>query len=418
MNKTNIFLWTLYDFANSVVVVVFFFYFSQWLVIEQGIPDLGYNAIYAVGSVLLLLTAPVLGAIADKTGRQSAYLIRVTFAMAVAFLGTSLAALFVANHPLLAALFFLLSNYFYQLSFVFYNSLLPDIAPPERWGRVSGIGQAGNWLGQIAGLGLALPFAAGAFYVFGEAGRAQTFLPAVLAFIVLALPFLLFFKPARPVAQGTPSIGHELRQQWAQFKRLVRAPGMALFFISYFFFMDALITVANNFPIYLQNVFNVPDRLKTLLLVGLLVMAAIGALLSGVIADRIGLKRTLAIVLGSWIVILPLLGFATDVTSFSILTVLAGVSFGSIWAVTRAVMTALCPKDQLSFGFGFYTLTERAAAFLGPLSWGAITWFLESLGATRYRVAMVAMAAYVAIGLVLFLKVAVPPGAVQRRRGS
>lgn len=418
MNRANILLWTLYDFANSIVVVVFFFYFSQWLVIEKGVPDLGYNAIYAAGSVLLLLTAPMLGAIADKTGRQSAYLNRVTLAMVAAFLGTSLAVLLMSSHPLVAALFFLLSNYLYQLSFVFYNSLLPELAPPDRWGRVSGIGQAGNWLGQIAGLCLALPFATGALIVFGEPGRAQTLLPAVCAFIVLALPFLLLFRLPPRTAQSVPPIARELRQHWAQFKRLVSAPGMGLFLLSYFFFMDALITVANNFPIYLQNVFNVSDRIKTLLLAAILVMAALGALLSGVIADRVGLKRTLAMILGSWVVILPLLSLAADLASFAVLTVLVGVSFGSIWAVTRATMVALCPPDQLSFGFSFYTLTERAAAFLGPLSWGAITWFLESVGAARYRVAMVAMAAYVAIGLALFLKVAVPRGRLHRRGGS
>ena len=39
MNRKNIALWTLYDFANSIVVVVFFLYFSQWLVVDKGVSD-------------------------------------------------------------------------------------------------------------------------------------------------------------------------------------------------------------------------------------------------------------------------------------------------------------------------------------------------------------------------------------------
>jgi hypothetical protein len=68
------------------------------------------------------------------------------------------------------------------------------IAPPEKWGKVSGIGEAGNLLGEVFGLLITLPLASGAVYLFGEAGRAQTFLPATVLFFILALPMLLFFK--------------------------------------------------------------------------------------------------------------------------------------------------------------------------------------------------------------------------------
>ncbi len=64
-------------------------------------------------------------------------------------------------------LFLVLANYFYQFSIVFYNSLLRHIAPPEKWGRISGIGQTGNLLGQVFGLLITLPLASGAVYLFG-----------------------------------------------------------------------------------------------------------------------------------------------------------------------------------------------------------------------------------------------------------
>ena len=414
MNRKNIALWTLYDFANSIVVVVFFLYFSQWLVVDKGVSDFWYNMTFALGSVLLLLTAPVLGAMADKTGRQQSYLNKITVLTFIFFVLTSLAALFWSRQVWIAALFFLIANYLYQFSFVFYNALLSYIAPREKWGSVSGVGQAGNWLGQIAGLVITLPLASGAVYLIGEAGRAQTFLPATIIFFILALPMLLFFKfpnlsrpPATLSSSGEGKIDWkgEYKLQWHLLRQLLRAPSMGYFLLAYFFFNDAIITAANNFPIFLENVFGVSDNVKSMLFAGILVTSAIGALISGRVADKLGLKKTLMIVLGIWIVVFPAVGLIQSFPVFVGFCVIMGFMFGAVWTVTRAAMTALCPPDQLNFGFSFYTLAERVSTFAGPLAWGAITGLLFPLGPLRYRIAMVAMAVFVAFGIWVLRKV-------------
>lgn len=406
MNRKNVFLWTLYDFANSIVMIVFFLYFSQWLVVDKGVPDFWYNMIFTFGSVLLLLTAPILGSIADKTGRQQKYLNKITVLTFLCFLGASFIALFFSQKVFLAALFFLLASYFYQFSFVFYNALLHHIAPKEKWGRISGIGQAGNWLGEIAGLLITLPLASGAIYFIGEAGRAQTFLPAAILFFVLALPMLLFFKlPKQENIDSQVLLKEEYKNQWNQFKELIKDPNMRLFLIAYFFFNDAIITASNNFPIFLQNVFSMSDNTKSMILVGILATSVIGALCSGWVADKIGLKKTLTVVIGSWVVLFPVLGLVQDFSLFVVCTILMGFLFGSIWTVTRAVMTALTPPEKLNFGFSFYTLAERVSTFLGPLSWGLITSLFINLGPIRYRLAAISMAVFVAIGLYFVRKV-------------
>ena len=406
MNRKNVFLWTLYDFANSIVTIVFFLYFSQWLVVDKGVPDFWYNMIFTIGSALLLLTAPVLGSIADKTGRQQKYFNKITVLTFLCFLGASFTTLFFSQKIFLAALFFLLANYLYQFSFVFYNAFLHHIAPKEKWGRISGIGQAGNWLGQIAGLLITLPLASGAIYFIGEAGRAQTFLPAAILFFILALPMLFFFKlPKQESHNPQINLKEEYKNQWNQFKELVKDPNMKLFLIAYFFFNDAIITASNNFPIFLQNVFAVPDNTKSMILVGILATSVIGALCSGWVADKIGLKKTLTIVIGSWVVLFPVLGLVQNFSLFVACTIVMGFLFGSIWTVTRAVMTVLTPPEKLNFGFSFYTLAERVSTFLGPLAWGLITSLLINLGPTRYRLAAISMAVFVAIGLYFVRKV-------------
>src|SRR3989338_8584659 len=78
MNKKNIFFWTLYDFANSIFVIVFFLYFSQWLVIDKGVSDFWFNMIFTIVSIMFLFTAPILGSMADKNGKQQDYLNWIT----------------------------------------------------------------------------------------------------------------------------------------------------------------------------------------------------------------------------------------------------------------------------------------------------------------------------------------------------
>src|SRR5260370_8396317 len=68
MNKKNLFLWSLYDFANSIVFINFLLYFSQWLVIDGGLSDFWYNATFPISTVLLFITAPSLAAYNDKHG--------------------------------------------------------------------------------------------------------------------------------------------------------------------------------------------------------------------------------------------------------------------------------------------------------------------------------------------------------------
>lgn len=406
INKKNILLWTLYDFANSIVFITFFLYFSQWLVIDKGVSDLWYNMIFTIGSVLLLFTAPVFGSIADKTFRQQRYFNLITVFTFIFFLGSTFIAIFFSQKYILAALFFLIANYFYQFSFVFYNAFLHYIAPSEKWGRISGVGQAGNWFGQIVGLLITLPFASGAVYLIGEAGRAQTFLPSVILFFILALPMLLFFKlPKKENSNIKINLKYEYKNQWKQFKELIKNPNMKLFLLSYFFFNDAIITASNNFPIYLQNVWGVSDDAKSLILVGILITSVIGALCSGWVSDKIGIKKTLLIIIGGWTILFPVLGLVQNLSIFIICTTLMGFLFGSIWTVTRAAMTALTPKKKLNFGFSFYTLGERVSTLIGPLSWGLITSLLINLGPTRYRIAAISMAIFTAIGFYLMKKV-------------
>lgn len=175
LNKKNLFLWSLYDLANSVVFITFFLYYSQWLVIDKGVDDFWFNMTFVGSSLLFLITVPVFGAIADRS-KHNLKGLRLTTVFSIAFfLITSLIAMFWPNHYIWTIITFSFATYFYLFSFTYYHPLLHDVAQPEKRGLASGWGEFGNWAGEIVGLLLGIPFATGAVIFLATLGGQRLF---------------------------------------------------------------------------------------------------------------------------------------------------------------------------------------------------------------------------------------------------
>ena len=291
-----------------------------------------------------------------------------------------------------------------MLSFTFYTPLINDISKPEKRGLVSGLCITANYLGQFSGLLIALPFSNGTFSLFGSAARAETLLPSVLAFFIIALPMLIFFK--EPKKESNKLVFKSgIKEVISETKLLFSLSSVGLFILAYFLFNDAILTASNNFPILLEQVWGVSDTIKTYILLGILITSAIGGTLSGYIADRFGHKRTLMFILCGWVIILPLIGFITNFTLFVIATTIMGLWFGSNWTVSRSVMSYLAPKGKHNLAFAYFGLAERASSFIGPIVWGLIVSNLISLGSYRYRIATLAVTGFIILGLVVLSKI-------------
>ncbi len=400
--KRNVFLWVLYDFANSLVFIVFFLYFAQWIVIDKGVSDLYFNLTFTISALLLLFTVPITGTLLDKYFRRITGL-RYTTILATIFYGAC-ALLTIYNKEIYALIFFTLGLYFYLLSFTFYTPLIKDISKPKGIGLVSGLGITANYLGQFAGLLIALPFSNGTLNLFGSTARAETLLPSVIAFFILSLPMLIFFKEPRKkyvklmFKSGIKEMIHET-------KLLFSLSSVGFFLLAYFLFNDAILTAANNFPIFLEQVWGVSDTIKTYILLGVLITSAIGGTLSGYIADKFGHKRTLRFILTGWVIILPFIGFITNFTLFVIATTIMGLWFGSNWTVSRAVMSNIAPKGKHNLAFAYFGLAERASSLIGPIVWGLVVSNLISIGSYRYRIAMLVVTGFIVLGLFALSKV-------------
>lgn len=398
MNKKNLFFWSLYDFANSIIYVNFVLYFAVWVVVDGGLSDFWYNAIFAITTLMLLATAPMLAARTDIHGGRKKFLNIATIGT---FLGYGAAALLAGHNApvLLAALAFLIGQYFYQLAFVFFNPMLNDIAQESHRSRASGIGQFASSIGFVTGIAMTLPLAG---------SRTAPLLPAVIAFFVLALPMMIFYK--EPKSSPKSSAENSLEGTVTETKKLTKK--MLAFFmasaatpmlVAFFFFNDSLVTVSNNYSIYLERVFHIPDATKSLLLAAVLGASALGAVIGGWVGDKIGALKTMKIILILWIILLPLVAIAPNFLSIVILTPITGLLIGSIWTVSRSYLSMILPKKDVGYGFSFYTIAERFATLIGPLTWGGIIWIWGIEGAV-YRAAMAVMTIYVVIGLIILIR--------------
>src|SRR5262252_1886911 len=184
------FSWALYDFANTIFSMnVATLYFAVWLVSDLGVSNTMDAAASAVSSALMFVAIPFLGALSDVRRRRKPWVVAFTLLACagcalMGILGQRLlpltgeavdapASLPRGWHASGAPLFWVLAAYAlagfaYQAAQPFYNAMLPELAPPEEQGRLSGFGTAIGYVGSIAGVLLVAPFFNGKLPAVGQ----------------------------------------------------------------------------------------------------------------------------------------------------------------------------------------------------------------------------------------------------------
>lgn len=394
MNKRNIFSWALYDFANSFVFITFLLYFSKWIVVERGLSDWWYNATYIIGSLGLIIFAPFFGRRADINGKGRRYL---TFSTIFCFVSYGLAVLSVAHGDglLTPAVFFGLGNFFYQISFVFYNPLLNTLAGAHNRGRISGLGYLANYSGQILAILVSLPFVSGSFSLFGLNPLLAPLAISTSVFILLALPLLL----CENIFEITPAKAQLGSLQTKPTIRLIVAtPAILIFLSSFFLFSDAITTLINNFSIFMSSLFDISNSQVSIMVLIIIVFAAVGSWFFGWLSDRISARKTLLLILSIWAVVVPAIAATTFYPAFFGILIIAGLCVGGSWTVARQYLIEIAPSNVLNYVFGFFAISERAATIIGPLVWSGVV----LIGG--YRWAMFSLTAFLLAALLLILR--------------
>tara|TARA_R110002072_G_scaffold59158_1_gene150678 strand:+ start:16991 stop:18406 length:1416 start_codon:yes stop_codon:yes gene_type:complete len=424
-----------------VIIYVFYPYFSNTVVGDpvQGQALIGY--ITAGAGFVLALTAPFLGAIADKDGRRKPWIAGTVLMMtAGAFclwfvepegkglnLGVSLAILFAIKIC-------------FTISEVFHNAMLPSIAPVNRVGLISGLAFS---LGNVGGLMLML-FVLIAFSMPGN--QSWAFLPEVPLFgidqathehnrivgpiaggwmLLMTLPILLFTPDGKASPLPMWQLAKEgVKDVFLTLKHVSHYSNIARYLLARMFFIDGMVGVLTFGGIYASGTFGWDTT--TLLIFGLCTSgsAMFGAYLGGRLDDRIGSFLALQIAIGtSALVLLTLVSVQPD-------TILYVIKVGSepVWdspyfsslpelfyfgtnqvfamffvtglSASRTLMARISPPEMITQFFGLFALSSTVTAFLAPLLVATITDVFES-----QRLGFASLALLMIVGAVMLLKV-------------
>jgi len=135
--RENIFLRAMYDFANSLVMIIFLFYFSQWIVIDQGLSEIRRNGTLIVASIIFILISPHLSRMIDRGASKINGLRKFTLLSVLLFAIVSLMAMYTPQHVYLIIALYSLAMGVYLLCFVFYTPMLRDLATHDTYGKIS-----------------------------------------------------------------------------------------------------------------------------------------------------------------------------------------------------------------------------------------------------------------------------------------
>ncbi|PJA26151.1 MAG: MFS transporter [candidate division Zixibacteria bacterium CG_4_9_14_3_um_filter_46_8] len=395
--------WAFFDFADTIFSMnVVSLYFALWVVEDLGGTDLMVALARSAAMLLIAVSMPFMGALSDKIGRRKIFI----------FLFTSLCCLFTASLKLNSGLisyliFFGAAVFCYQASLVFYNALLPQISPPGREGKVSGLGVALGYVGSIVGMLMIRPFVG----TGSDFSRQASFLPTAILFFFFSLPMFLFVREKiRPINTKLPPFWELFKSPYRIFKTSSEFPIVKRFLIARFFIVEAMETIIAFMSIYLVMVggFNQKRITATtgmdevmLFLISATVFAVIGSFVWGVVADRIGPGRSLKLCTLLWVITLLLAIVSAVRPMFWVIGPLAGIGLGGIWTTDRPYLLQLAPKERSAEFFGLCALSGRLAAVIGPLLWGLIVLLAGPLGVVKYRLAVASVFVMMLIGWLL-----------------
>lgn len=375
--------WCLYDWGNSafttlVVTFVYATYFTQAIAPDELTGTAQWARAVGISAIVIGLLAPILGVVADKTGRRKEFLAVTTVISVLATVALAFIAPGTPDAVFWSLTAFVIANVGFELGIVFYNSFLPIIASPDRLGRISGIGWGVGYMGGLACMAIALVgFIQPATPWFGISTvdgfhiRATNLLVAFW-FGLASLP--LFFLVREPAAPATPFRWTDGFSELARsFREVRRYRETMKFLIAHLVYNDGLVTVWAFGSIYASGTFDMTLNEVMLFGIALNVVSGAGAIAFGFLDDRIGGKRTIMITLAALSLAVLIVVWAPTKTWLWVGGILIGIFGGPNQAASRSLMARFVPPRHQNEFFGLFQLSGKVTSFLGPMLLGAVT---------------------------------------------
>jgi len=384
--KKSIYSWALYDWANSAfatTVMAGFFpiFFAQYW---SNPENLSLSTFYlglgnSVASIIVVLLAPILGAIADRGTYKKRFLVFFAF---LGVLMTAGLALVSQGMWQIALLTYVIATVGFSSANTFYDSLLPAVSNKDNVDYVSGVGYAFGYIG--GGILIVINFLMityPSFFGFADSveGIKWSFVSVALWWAIFSIPIVLFVKEPKYHKTETTlqTIKSGFKQLKDTFNEIRHLKVVFTFLIAYWLYIDGVdttIRMAADFGITLG--FDSTTIMGALVLVQFIAFFA--TLLYVKFADKIGTKNAIYFAIAAYMVIIFSGYFVTEGWHFYIIAGMIGCFQGGIQTLSRSLYARIIPENKSAQYFGFFNMWGKFAAVIGPLLMGSVTLILSN----------------------------------------
>lgn len=432
--------WILFDWAAQpfyTLILTFLFapYFANVVVGDavRGQELWGYAA--AVAGILIAIGSPFLGALADGRGARKPWIGLFSLALAAA-----MATLWIATpgaSPATIAIVlagFVAATAAAEFTTVFTNAMMPGLVPPDKLGRLSGIGWAAGYAGGL----LSLVIMAGLIAANPATGKTLLGIEPLISldlasregdrlvgpfsaawYLVFMVPFFLFVPDVRLTIRHDHAHRSAAAELWDTVKSLPRYPALLLFMLARMIYIDGLTAIFTFGGIYGAAVFGWQALELGIFGIVLTLTGAVGAVLGGVLDDRFGSKAIIMaalaiLIVGAlgilsvdkthvlyWLDAPPKVAGSRPFSSlgeqvFLAFSVVVGMVAAPVQAASRALLARLAPREKMTQFFGLFAFSGKVTAFMAPLLVAAVT-----AASASQRVGMASIVLFLAVGMAL-----------------
>ncbi len=384
--KKSIYSWALYDWANSAfatTVMAGFFpiFFAQYWSDPE---NLSISTFYlglgnSVASIIVVLLAPILGAIADRGTYKKRFLVFFAF---LGVLMTAGLALVSQGMWQIALLTYVIATVGFSGANTFYDSLLPAVSNKDNVDYVSGLGYALGYIG--GGILIVINFLMityPSFFGFADSveGIKWSFVSVALWWAIFSIPIVLFVKEPKyhKTETALQTIKSGFKQLKNTFNEIRHLKVVFTFLIAYWLYIDGVDTtvrMAADFGITLG--FDSTTIMGALVLVQFIAFFA--TLFYVKFAEKIGIKNAIYFAIAAYMVIILSGYFVTEAWHFYVIAGMIGCFQGGIQTLSRSLYARIIPENKSAQFFGFFNMWGKFAAVIGPLLMGSVTLILSN----------------------------------------
>ena len=365
--------WYLYDFGNSayaaVVLLAVYSAYFQGAVVGGSEGTRLWGTATAIAMLVTAVIAPVLGAIADHSGKKKTVLFYMS---TVSIIFTALLFTVREGDIFTGMLFFILAEIGYRGGQVFYNALLPEIADQKEIGRVSGMGWA---VGSVGGIVCLLIVLALILLVGGDFVTRLSFIITAVFFALSTVPMWFWLKEKaepKPLKVGDNYLKVAFRRLRTTFRSVNQYREFLKFMLAFLVYNDGIIAALDFAAIIGAVLYGMDQQSLIIMMILVQVASVAGAYLYGIIGERIGFKRGLVQSLILMIIAVVMIYFNNTIGGFFAITSLAGFALTGVQSLSRTMIGAFAPPGRSAEFYGFFGMVGRTSSFIGPFLFGIV----------------------------------------------